>query len=144
MFKLCVTRLTLLLCAFSVAAQQSQPPAQASTPSLYTVPPEAARKANPIKPTRKSLAQGKKHYLYDCAMCHGDRGDGEGEIAISTKLKIGDFRNPATLKDKTDGELFYIIQNGHGQMLPEGNRADPAELWNTVNYIRSLSVKKAQ
>jgi len=141
--KPCVILLTLIACVFSLPAQQNQAHAQASTTSSYTVPPEAAHQPNPIKPTRKSIAQGKKHYLADCAICHGDNGDGKGEIAVSTKLEIGDFRNPVTLKDKTDGDLFYIIKNGHGQMLPEGN-ANPTELWNTVNYIRSLAGKTAQ
>ncbi len=77
-------------------------------------------------------------------MCHGDKGDGKGEIATSVKLKVGDFTDPATLKNKTDGELFYIIKNGHGQMLPEGDRIEPDELWNVVNYLRSLSSKKGQ
>jgi mono/diheme cytochrome c family protein len=57
---------------------------------------------------------------------------------------IGDFSDPANLKGKTDGELFYIIKNGQGQMPPEGDRVKPTELWNMINYIRSLSNKKSQ
>jgi len=87
---------------------------------------------------------GKKYYGYDCAMCHGNNGDGKGEVALSEKFKIGDFTDPTTLKGRTDGELFYIIKNGRGQMPPEGDRVKPTELWNMVNYIRSLSNKKGQ
>jgi len=61
--------------------------------------------------------------------------------ATSEKMKIGDFTDPATLQGKTDGELFYMIKNGHGQMPPEGDRVKPTELWNMVNYVRSLSKK---
>jgi hypothetical protein len=57
------------------------------------------------------------------------------------KLKISDFSNPVALKQRTDGELFYIINNGKGQTPPEGDRAKPDEIWNPVNYIRSF-VKK--
>ena len=38
------------------------------------------------------------------------------------KLKVSDFTDPATLKDRTDGELFYIIKVGKGDMPPEGAR----------------------
>jgi len=140
----CVILLTLLLCAFPVTAQESQAPTQATTSSSSTIPPEAVHQVNPVKPTSESLAQGKKYYVYDCAMCHGNNGDGKGEVAVSEKFKIGDFTDPTSLKGRTDGELFYIIKNGQGQMPPEGDRVKPTELWNMVNYVRSLSNKKGQ
>ena len=140
----CVILLSLLLCTFPVTAQESQAPAQATTSSSSTIPAEAVHQVNPVKPTSESLAMGKKYYGYDCAMCHGNNGDGKGEVALSEKFKIGDFTDPTTLKGRTDGELFYIIKNGRGQMPPEGDRVKPTELWNMVNYIRSLSNKKGQ
>ena len=140
----CVILLALLLCAFPVTAQESQAPAQATTSSSSTIPAEAVHQVNPVKPTSESLAMGKKYYGYDCAMCHGNNGDGKGEVALSEKFKIGDFTDPTSLKGRTDGELFYIIKNGRGQMPPEGDRVKPTELWNMVNYIRSLSNKKGQ
>lgn len=144
MFKPCMTLVALSLCAFPVAAQESQAPAQAATSSSPTIPLEAVHQANPIKPTAESLAQGKKYYGYDCAMCHGESGNGKGEVAISEKMELGNWTDPATLKDKTDGELYYIIKNGKGKMPPEGDRVKPTELWNMVNYIRSFSSKKSQ
>jgi hypothetical protein len=45
------------------------------------------------------------------------------------------------LKDMTDGEMFYIIQKGKGDMTGEGDRQKPEGIWNMVNYIRSLSKK---
>ncbi|MGC2110051.1 MAG: cytochrome c [Candidatus Korobacteraceae bacterium] len=139
-----MTSLVLFLYVLSLGAQESQAPAHATTPSSSTIPAEAVHQLNPVKPASESLAQGKKYYGYDCAMCHGDNGNGKGEVAISENLKIGDFSDAATLKDKTDGELFYIIKNGHGQMPPEGDRVKTTELWNMVNYIRSFSSKKGQ
>jgi hypothetical protein len=58
------------------------------------------------------------------------------------KLKVSDFTDPATLKDMTDGELFYIIKVGKGDMPPEGARVKTDELWDLVNYVRSLAKKK--
>ena len=76
---------------------------EAATSTSSPIPADAARQAEtPVKPTPESIASGKKYYGYDCAMCHGANGDGKGDVAIDEKLKIGDFRDPATLKDKTD------------------------------------------
>jgi mono/diheme cytochrome c family protein len=76
-------------------------------------------------------------------MCHGKDGYGKGDVAEDMKLKISDFSDPAALKEKTDGELFYIIKNGKGQMPPEGDRVKPDALWDLVNYIRSFAKKAA-
>src|SRR5271165_103771 len=136
--------LMLLLWLFVAIAQESQTPPNAVTPDSYTIPADATRQVNPVKPTPESIAQGKKYYGYDCAMCHGDNGNGKGEVAIAEKLTLTDLSNPATLANKTDGELFYIIKNGKDHMPPEGDRLKPPDLWSLVNYIRSLSNKKAQ
>jgi len=76
-------------------------------------------------------------------MCHGSNGDGKGDMAADMKGKVRDLTDPATLKPRTDGELFYIIKNGKGEMPGEGTRLKPNDLWNLVNYIRSLPKKKA-
>ena len=128
----------LLFFVFTVWGQKEQAPGKAPAPE-YKIPPEAAAKENPVKPTEESLAKGKKLYGYDCAMCHGKNGDGTGDMASDMK-NIPDFTKPDTLKKRTDGELFYVIRNGKGtDMPPEGDRAKDADIWNMVNYVRSLA-----
>jgi len=118
---------------------QGQTPSQ-TPPAEYKIPPEAANRSNPVKPGPESLARGKKIYAYDCAVCHGKDGDGKGDM---TDMKgIPDFTDPATLKDRSDGELFYIIQKGKGEMPPEGDRAKAEDIWNLVNYVRSFAKSK--
>ncbi len=135
------TILLVLLFSVLTAAQGGQTPSQAAPPAPNTIPADAIHQVNPVKPTPESIAQGKKYYGYDCAMCHGENGDGKGDVAKDEKLKVKDYRDPAALQGMTDGELFYIIKNGRGQMPPEGDRLKPTELWNLVNYIRSLAHK---
>jgi mono/diheme cytochrome c family protein len=132
--------LLLLFLAFALWAQKDQPPAKTPTPESK-IPPEDAAKVNPVKPTAESLAKGKKMYGYDCAMCHGKGGDGKGDMASDYK-NVTDFTNPEALKNRTDGELFYITRNGKGEnMPPEGDRAKNDDIWNMVNYIRSFAKK---
>jgi mono/diheme cytochrome c family protein len=119
-------------------AQAAQKPAP---PTEYKIPPEAAQKPNPVKPTPEGMAKTRKMYAMDCAMCHGENGDGKGELAADLK-NVTDFTKPDAMKDRTDGELFYIIRKGKGEMPPEGDRAKDEDVWNLVNYIRSLAKKK--
>jgi mono/diheme cytochrome c family protein len=125
---------TLLL--FALSPQQP-----AATPAQSSIPAEAAHLVNPVKSTPESLAHAKKVYGYDCAMCHGANGDGKGDLVANLKLTMKDFTDPATLKDLSDGELFYLIKNGQGQMPADGDRAKPEEIWNMVVLVRSFSKK---
>jgi mono/diheme cytochrome c family protein len=60
----------------------------------------------------------------------------------SDMKNVTDFTNPDSLKNSSDGALFYVIRNGKGEMPPEGDRAKDDDIWNLVNYIRSLAKKK--
>ncbi len=113
---------------------------QGQAPGEYKIPPEAAQKANPVKPSPESLAKGKKMYAIDCAMCHGEKGDGKGDMASDIK-NVSDFTNPDVQKARTDGEWFYITRKGKGEMPPEGDRVKDEEVWNIVNYIRAFAKK---
>jgi mono/diheme cytochrome c family protein len=144
MLKPCLILSALVLTGASAPqAPQSGSTAPASTAPApqTTIPADAMNAVNPVKPTAESLARAKKIYGYDCAMCHGDTGDGAGDLAKNMKAKMVDFRDPSSLKGQTDGTLFYIIKNGKGEMDGEGARIKPDETWNLVLYLRSLSKK---
>lgn len=133
---------TLLLPASALILLASSLQQTAPAPSPTAIPAEAAHMVNPVKPTPESLAHARKIYGYDCAICHGANGDGKGEIVADLKLKMKDYTDPAALKDLTDGELFYIIRNGRGQMPPEEvGRAKPEDVWNMVVMVRSFAKK---
>ena len=125
----------LLLGAATLFIQESPSPAP------FKVPPELVGKSNPVKTTPEGLAHARKVWGYDCAICHGETGDGNGELGHDMKPALKDYRDPAALKDLSDGELFYIIQKGKGQMPSEGDRAKPDDLWNMVALVRSFAKK---
>ncbi len=128
----------MLLSLFLWMGQAQKP---AAAPVAPVIPPEAVAMTNPVKPTPESKAHATKMYGYDCVMCHGATGDGKGELAVQQKLVMKDWSNPAALQTRTDGELFYIIKNGEGQMPAEGDRAKTDDLWNMVLMVRSFSSK---
>jgi mono/diheme cytochrome c family protein len=127
--------------------EEQTPPAEPASTEAPAVPHPAtisaddkARK-NPVKFTEFSVEHGKKIYTTQCALCHGDKGDGKGELAADMKINMPDFSKPDTLKDRTDGELFAIIGSGKDPMPPQGSRLTETHRWNLVNYVRSLSGK---
>ncbi len=142
-----ISRLALLLSIALVfltpfSAQQSPAPKQVAPPTLAAIPADAAKQANPVKSSPESLARARKWWTLDCAMCHGTNGNGKTDMAADMKLKLADFTDPNSLKDRTDGELFYVIKNGHQDMPPEGPRIKVEENWDLVNYVRSLAKAK--
>jgi mono/diheme cytochrome c family protein len=130
-------------------AAQATPPADAAPPAEAAPADEAPAAAaaapvpaeNPVKATAESQARAKEMFKMDCAMCHGENGNGKGDLVESMELKMKDLRDPDTLKDKTDGELYTIIRDGKGKMTAEGDRAKPDAMWNLVIYVRSMAKK---
>jgi mono/diheme cytochrome c family protein len=136
----------LIIAAISVAgmtaySQESHTP-ETGTPTPNSAPLAAREQVNPVKPTVESISAAKKIYGYDCAMCHGENGDGKGDTANDMKLSVRDLRDPSTLKGMSDGEMYYIIENGNGKCPPEDGRAKPDRIWNLVVYMRSFSDPK--
>ena len=135
----------LALLALIGSSQEKQekketPPPQ--PPAELKIPPEDAAKQNPVKPTETSIADGKKVFSTQCAMCHGESGDGKGDLVEPLKLKMKDYRDPAALKGYTDGALFYILTKGHREMPSQEGRMKDNQKWDLINFIRSLPPKE--
>jgi mono/diheme cytochrome c family protein len=102
----------------------------------------ASVRRNPVKPTPENLAEAKKFFGFDCAMCHGASGDGKGDLASSMGLKMIDWRDTSTVTEMSDGELFDIVVKGKGKMEGEGDRTSTELTWKLVNYVRALAKKE--
>jgi mono/diheme cytochrome c family protein len=123
------------------AAQEAAPAAQPAAPVKG---PMAADAKNPVTPTTASLADAKKIYSRDCALCHGDNGNGKTDLATNMQLTLADWTDPKSLAAKHDGELFNRIRVGDSKMPGEdAGRAKDAEVWNMILYIRSFSKSPA-
>jgi mono/diheme cytochrome c family protein len=117
-------------------------PAEPTAPAAPAAPASAAvPQSNPVKPTAESQAHAKETYKIDCAMCHGENGNGKGDLVGDMGLSLKDLRDPATLADKSDGELYTLIHDGKGKMPAEGDRAKPDDVWNLVILVRSFAKK---
>jgi mono/diheme cytochrome c family protein len=110
----------------------------------FAIPREVKARSNPIGTSADELKPGLEHFAKYCAMCHGNDGSGEG-AAIGRGLfpKPPDMRAAAT-QTLTDGEIFYIIENGvrftgmpafgTGKPDPDGEK----QAWQLVRFIRHV------
>jgi len=104
--------------------------------------PEAAKIKNPVASSPESIATGKQVYQRYCRSCHGVNAEGGSGSDISPPAP--DLTDAEWKRGGTDGEIFSVIKNGVPpdlSMEPWGDRIKDQDIWNLVNYIRSLSKK---
>jgi cytochrome c5 len=101
---------------------------------------QAAPGKNSAKSGSEAEAKAKKVYAMDCALCHGDSGDGKTDLAKDMQLTLIDWTDPKSLSDKQDQDLFKVIRDGKGKMPPEDkSRASDDEIQGIIKYIRTFS-----
>ena len=134
------------VCVYTARQNNTQEkPKDAQAPAAEAkMSPEDAAKKNPVPVTQEGLAEARRFFKYQCAMCHNENGDGKGELADVMKLKLNDWRDDSSLSGRTDGELYYILTNGKGQMVGQGDRTKEEMRWKLVNLVRSFAKKDSK
>jgi mono/diheme cytochrome c family protein len=90
---------------------------------------------NPTPVSDSSLANGRKYFQINCAVCHGERAMGDGPV---TKFGMPGINLTTDMtKARTDGYIFGMIRNGRG-LMPPYNRIEEMDRWDVVNYLRAL------
>lgn len=90
---------------------------------------------NPRPITQESLANGRFYFQLNCAVCHGDQGNGIGAIVRFGFPPIP-INGPAAIA-RSDGYIFGMIRNGRN-LMPSYNRIEESDRWDVVNYVRAL------
>ena len=102
--------------------------------------PDAAKLANPVQASTESVSAGKRSYQRLCGRCHGPEGKGDGTAA--TGAQPPDLTDARWDYGGSDGEIFAAIHDGtSAEMDGYTARLSDAEIWNVVNYIRTLAAK---
>ncbi len=104
--------------------------------------PRAARDMKSSVPaSADAVKEGMEHFADHCAICHGNDGSGNTHVGQNLYPRVPDMRLAAT-QDLTDGELYYIIDNGvklTGMPAWGGDpEHGPEANWNLVQFIRHL------
>lgn len=103
----------------------------------WMAPKEEAEKKNPIVSDVESIKNGKEAYLQNCADCHGLNI--EGMKAEEVGLDIDTPNLKERLKTHTDGDFFWKINEGRGDMPSFKDELPDEQKWHIINYIRQGS-----
>ena len=108
--------------------------------------PEAAKLKNPAPANAASIAAGQKIYDKQCAGCHGDTGKGDGAMGEELNPKPSNLTDADWKHGSTDGEIFVLLRDGAKNTGMKGFKSKLTErqLWDVVNYLRSLGPAKSR
>ena len=117
----------------------------ARTVRSMSIPRSAKNFKNPYAATPENIRPGMEHYADHCATCHANDGSGNTEMGPNFYPRPPDLRLAQT-QDLTDGELFYIINNGVRLtgMPGWGRSHTPKDTWKLVLFIKHLPKLTAQ
>jgi mono/diheme cytochrome c family protein len=117
------------------------------------MPSSIAATKNPVQDSQQVRREGMLHFADHCAICHGNDGSGATAMGRGMYPKPPDLR-AATTQSRSDGELFWIIENGvrltgmpaFGGTTPGGDdaHADPRDSWKLALFIRHLPALTAE
>lgn len=96
---------------------------------------------DPVPASPQTLAAGRAHFADHCAICHANDGSSQTEMGRNLYPRTPDLRLAQT-QQLTDGELFYIVENGiRFTGMPgwgDGSEEDQRASWHLVSFIRHL------
>ena len=104
---------------------------------------EAAKMKNPVAASPASISSGRAAFAKNCRFCHGADAKGNGPMAPQG-THPPDLTDAKWDRGSTDGEIFAVIRDGAGpkfDMKGYQGKLPETEIWNIVNYLRSIGTK---
>jgi mono/diheme cytochrome c family protein len=96
----------------------------------------AATLTDPYPVSQPRLLSAREVARVNCSMCHGVAGRGDGPVAhYFTPVPPVDFLSDR-VRGRTDGQLFWLIANGIGNMPAFRALLSEPELWDVVLFVR--------
>ena len=93
---------------------------------------------SPIKVSSENLKNGKALFNIYCTICHGEKGDGQGNLVKREKFfGVPHFKD----RDITEGTIYHVIYHGKGMMGSHASQLTEKERWQVVQYVQKLKSK---
>jgi len=90
---------------------------------------------SPLDVNEGNLEKGKALYTINCAICHGDKGDGQGVLVQRDKfLGIPNYKD----REITEGSIYHVIMYGRNMMGSHASQLKDNERWEIVQYVQKL------
>jgi glucose/arabinose dehydrogenase len=114
----------------SLLALPILPSLKAQNAAFHDAPATAAAMKNPFAGKHAAAVAGAQLYANNCSKCHGDKGQGIGNIP---NLASGAAQSAA------DGELFWYITKGDvPRSMPSWSKLPAQDRWQIVAYIKMI------
>ncbi len=101
----------------------------------WTAPTEAAARKNPVPADSASALRGEKLFVANCASCHGE--DAKGLAADKAGLQEAPPDLAQRLNHHTDGDFFWKIEQGRGEMPSFADILQQEQIWDIINFIKT-------
>jgi len=88
----------------------------------------------------KIIQFGKELYTQLCAVCHGDKGKGDGIAGMALTPKPGNF-TAKKFQAQSNGAVYWKITEGNPPMASYKSTLTDEQRWELVAYIRTLEKK---
>ena len=86
------------------------------------------------------IEEGKELYKMFCTSCHGDKGDGQGQLVLNEKiLGVPSYNDPGRII--TEGSIYHVIMHGKGIMGSHASQLTEDERWKIVSYVQQLKME---
>jgi mono/diheme cytochrome c family protein len=115
----------------------------AKEPDALLTRDQARKLKSPVSFSKASIARGQILYKRACTECHG----ADGKSLVDVVANATDLTNPKVYRSGTSaGEIFRSIRDGAGESMPPFAEkvSKEEDLWNMVNYVRSLWPESAR
>ena len=100
-----------------------------------------AAKANlnsSIEITAANQANGKELYGIYCAVCHGNKGDGQGILMTREKfLGVPSYAD----REITPGSIYHVLMYGKNAMGSHAGQVNAEERWQIAQHVMELRSK---
>lgn len=95
---------------------------------------------SPLDSTQVNLVEAKVLYDIYCGICHGNKGDGQGQLVKREKI-LGIPSYDDIGRAITQGSIYHTIYYGKNTMGSYANQLDEEERWQVVAYVLDLKAK---
>jgi len=87
--------------------------------------------------TKVDYARGKELYDIYCGICHGNKGNGQGNLVKREKI-LGIPSYDDAGRAITPGSIYHVIYYGKNAMGSYANQLNEEERWQVVAYVMQL------
>ena len=84
--------------------------------------------------------RGRALFVEKCALCHGERGDGNGARSKGLSRKPANFRSPSWRASVTPAYVYQVLREGkRGTSMPAWPTLSEDQTWDVIAYVLSAA-----